>query len=381
MNASVRLLLVPLLLLASAASEAHKPSDSYLTLTLPESVSVLQGRWDIALRDLDYALGLDVNQDGVITWGELKARQSAVINYALARLTVEAIAKGNRDPCSLKFAQLLVDEHVDGHYAVLRFTADCGRRPAQLVVHYGLLFDVDPTHRGLVEINANGMHQAAVLPMDAATMTVDLTAVDRWQQFRSFVSEGIWHIWKGFDHILFLLTLLFPAVVLNRGDGWQPRASLRAAVLDVVRVVTAFTLAHSLTLSLAVLGFVQLPSRFVESAIAVTVLLGALNNLWPVVRERRWIVAFVFGLIHGFGFASVLSDLGLREFNLALALVGFNSGVEVGQIAIVLFVLPVAYLVRGTTMYRRAFMPGGAVAIGAVAAYWLVARVAGANFG
>ena len=381
MSGLVRVVLVALSLLACAASEAHKPSDSYLTLTLPQSSPVLQGRWDIALRDLDHALGLDLNQDGAITWGELKARQSAVVAYALSRLTIQAIARGDRQPCSLAFIQMLVDEHVDGNYAVLRFTADCGLRPAQLVLHYALLFDVDPTHRGLVEINANGIHQAAVLPLVAATTTIDLTAVDRWQQFRGFVREGIWHIWKGFDHILFLLTLLFPAVVLSRGGGWQPRPSLRAAALDVVRVITAFTLAHSLTLSLAVLGLAHLPSRLVESAIAATVLLGALNNLWPVVHRRRWLVAFVFGLVHGFGFAAVLADLGLQGLNLALALVGFNSGVEVGQVAIVLVVLPVAFVLRHTIVFRRAFMPAGAVAISAIATYWLVARVTGAGLG
>ena len=149
------------------------------------------------------------------------------------------------------------------------------------------------------------------------------------------LTEGVWHIWKGFDHILFLLTLLFPAVIVYRNGRWEPRDSWQASALDIVKVVTAFTLAHSLTLSLAVLGWVHVPSRIVESTIAATVLLGALNNVVPIVLERRWLVAFVFGLVHGLGFASVLADLGLHGTNLALALVGFNGGVEIGQFAIV----------------------------------------------
>jgi hypothetical protein len=180
---------------------------------------------------------------------------------------------------------------------------------------------------------------------------------------------------KGYDHILFLLTLLLPAVVLFRNGQWQPRESLRDALLDVLKVVTAFTLAHSLTLSLAVNGLVHLPSRVVESGIALTVLLGAVNNLFPLVRERRWVVAFAFGLIHGMGFASVLTDLGLADWNLALALVGFNLGVEVGQLAIVLLFIPVAFGLRGTRFYRVAFMPAGAVVIGVAAAYWLAIRL------
>jgi hypothetical protein len=123
-----------------------------------------------------------------------------------------------------------------------------------------------------------------------------------------------------------------------------------------------------------------LPSRWVESGIALTVLLGALNNLFPVVRERRWAVAFAFGLIHGLGFASVLADLGLKGWNLALALVGFNVGVEVGQLAIVLVFIPIAYGLRATRFYRHAFMPGGALAIGCMAVYWLTLRVAGTGF-
>jgi hypothetical protein len=130
-------------------------------------------------------------------------------------------------------------------------------------------------------------------------------------------------------------------------------------------------------LSLAVNGWVNLPSRLVESGIALTVLLGAINNLFPLVRERRWLVAFMFGLIHGMGFASVLGDLGLAGWNLALALVGFNLGVEAGQLAIVLVFMPVAFCLRETRFYRHAFMPAGALAIGLLATYWLAARAAG----
>jgi HupE / UreJ protein len=149
----------------------------------------------------------------------------------------------------------------------------------------------------------------------------------------------------------------------------------------VLQVVTAFTLAHSLTLSLAVLGVVHLPARWVESAIALTVLLGALNNLRPVIVTRRWAMAFTFGLVHGLGFASVLADLGLHGTNLALSLVGFNVGVELGQMLIVLTVLPLAFRLRATVLYRRAFMPAGSAAILLLAGYWLVARLSGAGLG
>ncbi len=368
---------VAALLCVAGVGQAHKLSDSYLTLRLADRGGTFSGQWDIALRDLDYAIGIDSNHDGEITWGELRAAEQRITSYAFGRLSLESIARGDRDSCTIQPERLLVDEHVDGHYAVLRFAAQCQARPVQLAVHYSLLFDVDPTHRGLLQIAAGPLSQAAVLPRESPSVAIDLDSPQRWRQFTEFVTEGVWHIWKGFDHILFLLTLLFPAVIVYRAGRWEARGSWKASAVDILKVVTAFTAAHSLTLSLAVLDLIHAPSRLVESAIAATVLLGALNNLFPVVLERRWLVAFVFGLVHGLGFASVLSDLGLSGTNLALALVGFNGGVELGQFAIVMLFLPIAVLVRDTVFYRRVFVPVGSGIIGAVAALWLISRATG----
>ena len=379
---SLRRMWLGLLLLTwTAAVSAHKPSDSYLTLTVPSSGEVLQGQWDIALRDLDFVLGLDADRDGAITWGEVKAARTRIADYAFTRLALEAVGHGDRHRCLPRLGALLLDQHVDGHYAVLRFTADCGLQPVELAVRYRLLFEADPTHRGLLQVIAGGGAQAAVLSREAPGATLNVTAPGRRQQFAAFLGEGVWHILNGYDHVLFLLTLLLPAVVRYGADGWEPRESLRDTSLDVLQVVTAFTLAHSLTLSLAVLGLVHLPARWVESGIALTVMLGALNNLRPVIVRRRWAVAFAFGLVHGFGFASVLADLGLHGANLALSLVGFNTGVEIGQLLLVLAVLPLAFLARHTLLYRRAFMPVGSTAVVLLAAWWLVARMTGAGPG
>ena len=170
------------------AAHAHKPSDSYLTLTVPASGSVLEGQWDIALRDLDFVLGLDANHDGAITWGELKAARTRVADYAFSRLAIEGIGRGDRNTCPTRLTGLLVDEHVDGHYAVLRFNADCGLRATELSVHYRLLFEVDPTHRGLVRIIGAGGEQAAVLSRDAPRASLSVSSPGRWQQLAAFVS-------------------------------------------------------------------------------------------------------------------------------------------------------------------------------------------------
>jgi hypothetical protein len=143
----------------------------------------------------------------------------------------------------------------------------------------------------------------------------------------------------------------------------------------VFKIVTAFTVAHSLTLSLAALKMVTLPSRWVESAIAASVLLAALNNIRVIVRGRLWLVAFAFGLIHGFGFANVLTELGLPRQTLLLALVGFNLGVEAGQLAIVSLFLPLAFAVRRSLFYQKGVVRIGSILIAIVAARWLMERL------
>jgi HupE / UreJ protein len=138
--------------------------------------------------------------------------------------------------------------------------------------------------------------------------------------------------------------------------------------------VTAFTVAHSLTLSLAVLGAVTPPSRLVESLIALSLMIAGANNVVPVVARYLWAIAFGFGLIHGFGFASVLVDLGLPKSALALVLFGFNLGVELGQLAIIAAFLPFAFLLRRTGGYRRWLMPAGSLAVAGISTFWLVER-------
>ena len=359
-------------LLLSAPAKAHKPSDSYLTLDVREAR--VDGQWDIALRDLDMAIGLDQDGNGELTWNEVRARHGAIAAYALARLKLASAGV----PCPLRVVEQLLDDHSDGAYAVLRLRGDCGAAGggtiATLEVDYRLLFDIDPQHKGLLQLRHGGQVSTAIFAPDRARQALRVADASAWRQFGDYVRHGVWHIWIGFDHILFLLSLLLPAVLVYRERQWQGRATFRAAVLDVLKIVTAFTLAHSITLTLATLGVVALPSRLVESGIAASVALAALNNVWPLFHGRRALVAFAFGLIHGFGFASVLLDLGLPKTALLLSLVGFNVGVELGQLTIVLLFLPLAFLARNTMLYRRGILGAGSCMIALLALAWLAER-------
>ena len=357
------LLLFALLCGAVLPAQAHKPSDSYLSLNVQgDSVT---GQWDIALRDLDFAIGLDQDGDGKLTWDEIRLRHAAIAAYALERLSLAS----DKGTCRIDTDEQMIDDHTDGAYSVLRFHVACPVPVTVLTVNYRLFADLDPQHKGLLRLTRDGETSTAIFDPAHARQTLSLTAPDRWQQFADYVKDGVWHIWIGYDHILFLLSLLLPAVLLA-----APANNLRGAFVDVLKVVTAFTLAHSLTLTLASLSLVSLPSRFVEAAIAASVILAAVNNIYPLFRGRRPVAAFVFGLIHGFGFASVLIDLGLPKGSLLASLLGFNLGVEIGQLCIVAAFLPLAFALRETWFYRRLLLTSGSAMIALVAAVWFVER-------
>jgi hypothetical protein len=357
-----------LLLGLGARAEAHKASDSYLTLEWRgEQVA---GHWDIALRDLDVAVDLDGDGDGTIRWGEVLRQKAAIIAYAMGHLAIRA---DGRD-CGLRAQDLLIDQHSDGAYAVLMLEGRCPAAPTRLTLDYTLMSGIDPGHRGLAHLRAGGQTMALVLGGDHPLQTV---ALGRWgwlAQIKAFVVTGVFHIWTGYDHLLFLVSLLLPAVLRREAGRWVAREGGRGAALDVVKVVSAFTLAHSLTLAGAALDWLVMPVRLSESLIAASVVLAAINNLRPVVRRHVWAVAFGFGLIHGFGFANVLRDLALPREGLLQALVAFNGGVELGQIAVVAALMPLAWAMRGKAFYPRYVLGLGSGLIAALAVLWFVQR-------
>ena len=355
-------------LLSALPAQAHKPSDSYLNLEVKEAR--IEGRWDIALRDLEMAVGIDGDGDGQLTWDEVRARHDAIAAYALTHLKLSA----GGSACPLQVTQQLVDHHTDGAYTVLMLRGACAAPIDTLTVDYTLLAEFDPQHKGLLALRKGDATRTAIMEAERPRQDLLLADAGGWRQFAEYVRQGVWHIWIGFDHILFLLSLLLPAVLLYRERAWVGRDGLKPAAIDVIRIVTAFTVAHSITLTLAALGVLALPSRVVESLIAASVIVAALNNIRPLYQRARVLFAFGFGLLHGFGFASVLADLGLPQGALLGSLVGFNVGVELGQLAIVAVFLPLAYLLRNSLFYRRIVMLGGSAAIALLAAVWLAER-------
>jgi len=363
------LFIFALLCVFAAGAQAHHASDSYLSLKV-DGRSVT-GQWDVALLDLERVIGLDADGDGNITRSEVDAKRAEIERYGLSHLRMEV----DGTEYALKITGLLVDTFSDGDYNVLHFDVECTAAPKTLKIDYRAFFDIDAQHSGLLRLECGGRVQTDVLSPEKPEQLFELSVLSRSRQFLAFVNDGAWHIWGGVDHILFLLALLLPSVLKRGPDGWRVVDHVRPALVNVLKIVTAFTVAHSTTLTLATLGIVRLPVRLVESTIALSVIVAALNNIRPIFSERGWIVAFCFGLVHGFGFANALFDLGLAGGTLALTLVGFNLGVEAGQLAIVAVFVPLAYAWRNSWVYRELTFRLGSVVIVLLAATWMVERV------
>ncbi|WP_296705926.1 HupE/UreJ family protein, partial [Algoriphagus sp.] len=219
--------------------------------------------------------------------------------------------------------------------------------------------------------------------------TLDIEEGSILTGFLAMVKSGIYHIWIGLDHILFLIALLIPSVIVFRPKtdpkkrwlgikytNFDPEPSFKAAFISVVKIITIFTLAHSVTLSLAALDLINLPSRLVESIIAISIAMAAFHNIVPFLNKREWLIILVFGLFHGFGFASVLAEQSRGGEYLVYSLVGFNLGVEIGQLGIIVLAFPLLFLISRLKQYN-VIVVGFSLLLMAISAYWIIERAFG----
>lgn len=363
-------------MLAPTLAFAHKPSDAFLTMDI-EGTAV-SGQYDIAIKDLDLLLGVDRNEDLKVTWGELQGVQGEIFQYAIDHVHI----KSNNGPCQLQPIDLQVSHYSDGAYGTVLFETSCSDKPVtSLEVQYDSLFDFDAQHRGLLSLSYRQTINTYVFSDQNRTFSFDALAGGTSRQFVLFIKEGMNHIFKGYDHMLFLVALVLPAVYFRRRRKYEPQEHFRPVFFATVKVITAFTAAHTLSLCLTTFSIVSPPpSRLVEGLVAFTILLTALNNMYPILEERLWFAGFGFGLVHGIGYASVLSDLGLTGWELAVPLVGFNVGVELAQTLIVGAFLPFAYLLRRTRFYHWTFLVGGSILTAILASIWILEQALHKSF-
>ena len=382
-----------------ALASAHAPNQSYTFFRIYESS--IEGYFEITTDDLNRALGLELSRG--MTLEALQPFIPKIQEYVLDKTAFSS--KFGSHPVHFTETSLFVGGNL-GDYVQLYFSLDgITEIPASLEMENRMLFDVAPNHRSLVVVEYNwkaGIHNnesmvSLSFTPDDARQSLDLTGASVMNGFLAMIESGMHHIFIGIDHILFLLALLLPAVVRRRPGGgdlapeyatkfaafpvviaasafdWSPVERFKPAFIYVVKTITFFTVAHTLTLSLAALNIVVLPSRIVESIIALSIGLAAFHNIRPIFKNSDWVIVFGFGLFHGFGFASVLKDIGLSGEFMTLSLLGFNLGVEAGQVAIISLIFPVLYLIRRLRVYPNILVYGSVLLI-LISMFWFVER-------
>ncbi len=393
--------------LATGLAQAHKGSDAYLEVQ-QTAVDAAGASRDfrlvlaVAVRDLDLVVPMDANADGRVTWGEVKAATP----QALALFNDKAgfdVPAGAPDACRLAWQADGLERRSDGVYLRAAATARCPAGQA-LRFNYSLLKEQDSTHRLLVAGRIGGkdllstvspQQGSLLLSPGAANATMagggaqpkSAEPSNRWSALRDYFSLGVHHLLEGYDHLAFLLALVLPlqlslrrkpsAALLREhpGSGAAVYAN-RATWMALLRTVTAFTIGHSITLILATFGLTQASPLWVEPVIALSIVVTALLNLWPVKWIRFDILALLFGLVHGFGFAGLLLEAAAPGGLLPWALAGFNLGVEAGQLTALLGWVLVSQLLVGRSWYANVVVRGGSLLLILLASWWFWQRVA-----
>ena len=380
-------LLIVLLLPLTAA--AHQSGNSYLRISSTEAgVSV---QIDFAVRDLNSLLQIPPEQQKEIRRHELEELRDRLAALVGESLSLEA----DGDPLSLTFQSQEVTVHNDGLYVRQTHTAAAlPSNAAYLLVRYGFFNAEEKVARAFLKLNSGPLESTAVLDPRHAVQRLPLREIALAEALWTYAREGALHIWSGPDHLLFLLCLLLPGLGLAAARGTvllsesiaseasapsapSANSGWRAVGIYALKVVTAFTLSHSITLAAAALDWITLPDKLIESAIAASIIVSALLNLRGGEGRQSWKLALGFGLIHGMGFANGLRELGLSSSHFIETLVAFNLGVEFGQLVVVLVAGLLLWPVLSNERVVRLIQRWGSIGILLMACVWLAERVLG----
>ena len=353
---------------------AHAEGEDYVVLRFLERA--IEGHFEIHFDDLREKLGVDLDPQGDDVLSDLTATSPIVHSYIRDHFS---IGPDGGPPYVIDFERQDVTTLPQGTFALYHFRIDSGPLPDLLTIRHSMLYDDDRLHRGLVLVEYNAKtdttypdeYTAMVFSPTNGVQSLNLTDVPSIMSPRDMIPQGVWHIWIGIDHILFLLALMLPTVLVSDSGKWKPVDRFPRAFWNLLKIITVFTVAHSISLVLAALDFISLPSRLVESVIALSIILVALNNIFGRVRESTMLVILGLGLFHGLGFASVMGHLPFRMIDLLRVVIGFNVGVELG----VLF--PLLFLLRKSLVYEPFILRGVSAVLVLISGWWFVQRAAG----
>jgi branched-subunit amino acid transport protein len=337
---------------------AHQAATSYVTLT-PTNLT-----WELETVDLALLVPLDANGDGRILYEEIKSARSGLDARLLQGLRV----KGCRLQATNEKLFLVPRNSTFAVRWVAALSCEAVLTRSEVTIEAP--FEVDAQHRVLLK--TLGTRDVYIFSEATRTKTVDFVNESLPKTLLASIREGLHHIALGYDHLAFLFALLLPSVLRKKSEQ---KLTLKTCLASVVKVVTAFTLAHSITLGLAAFELVTPNLPRAEVLIALSVAVAALFNLLPFGSEARWPLAFSLGLLHGFGFVAALNELGASGSGRALSLFGFNVGVELGQLSIVALFVPLAFVLRETKFYQLFLVKVGSALILGVALFWVSQRI------
>jgi hydrogenase/urease accessory protein HupE len=337
---------------------AHQPGLSMLAVQVREDGVAVH--LTLARADAERLYPLDADRNGTVSSNEFE--QARLVLEELSFSTVELTEGGK--PLSPGSPTVRLDESDAVHFEFEFAAAGSGElRLRSLILprlpadhrQYFTAYDQQRALLGAWLLEQK--HDAVVLPRGSAQ------AADRPQGFVGFLKLGVEHIITGYDHLIFLLGLLL----------------VGGRFMAAVKIITAFTVAHSITLALATLDMIRIPAAVVEPLIAASIIYVGVENLFRRDLERRWMLAFAFGLIHGCGFASILRDMGVggEGSGVVVPLLSFNLGVEAGQVVIAAIVLPIIWKLKERPTWQPRYVPACSVLIALLGAYWLVDRLLG----
>ncbi len=339
-----------------SVAQAHDPGLSVATASLAKGK--LSIHLALARSDFERLILLDADQDGQITEAELRAAQLPIRQKALKAFAVTCAGH------LLEAGEVEVTrDNREGMHLVIDFN---GAGEGQLSIRSRLLEELPRGHRQFLSVRDEGNNLLCEQMLDASrdSCVVQLATIPQKtappRSFWEFVRLGVEHIGTGYDHLLFLLGLLLV--------GSRARSALK--------IITSFTVAHSITLALATLNLINIPPRIIEPLIAASIVYVGMENILRKGVENRWMLTFGFGLIHGCGFASALRDLGIgaNGTSIVVPLLSFNLGVEIGQLVIAAIALPLIWKCRASPLFVRRGVPVGSALIVMAGSYWLLER-------
>lgn len=362
--------------LLSSSLTAHELSTTFISAELRDDGS-LAGQLKLDILDLKEVVTLDIDGNGELTWGEIEASRDAIQNYVTNGLRFYA----GTQQCMLNLNnQLELQELNSVTYLVQSFSSPlyssekCAGEE-QLSFEYSLLFDAATNHKAIVSLRVASEEHVFIIDNENSrnSINVELNESSSWSTFWAFIYQGIFHILIGLDHILFLFTLLLTLCFYRHLGEWRSVDSKSVIIKKTLLIITSFTIAHSITLSGTALGIIPVMGSWIEIVIAASILFNVFNNLFPMIKNLS-VITFLFGLIHGMGFAGALSEFGFTQEHQLLSVLGFNLGVEIGQLGLLIIFLPILLCLRKSNFYRWYGMQLLSLLIGAVAIYWILER-------